>query len=167
MDRSTTVSVEIVEFRAELAPAFETLNRAWIEQDFRIEPADEAVFQDPAGHIIRPGGQILFAVVAHEIVGTCALIPHEVGTYELAKMAVAEKVRGRGVGDRLMTAAIEWARATGAQCLLLVTNSRLTPALRLYQKHGFMQVQLEPGGDYARADVKMVLTLENHEPTAD
>lgn len=156
---SSGLTLEIVEFRPELAAAFEALNRAWIERDFVVEPADEAAFRDPVGHIVAPGGQILFALMGTDAVGTCALIAHGTGVYELAKMAVREESRGLGIGGRLMAAAIEWSRRAGAEQLLLVTNSRLLPALRLYEKFGFKQVPLDPGGEYTRADVQMILTL--------
>lgn len=155
----TGITVEVVEFRQEFAPAFEALNRAWIERDFALEPADTAVFQDPVGHIVEPGGQIFFALLEGRAVGTCALIPHGPRVYELAKMAVAEEQRGRGIGDRLLAAAIEWARRSGGEHLFLVTNSALAPALGLYLKYGFQRVPMDPGGEYARADVQMVLTL--------
>ena len=151
--------VTIVEYRPELAPAFAALNRAWIERHFTVEALDAAAFADPARHIIEPGGQILFALAGGEVAGTCALIPHGPGTFELAKMAVAEGLRGRGVGDKLMTAAIAWCRTLGARRLVLVSNSKLTPALALYRKHGFHDVPVDPENDYARADVQMVLLL--------
>jgi GNAT superfamily N-acetyltransferase len=154
-----SVTVEVVEFRQEYAPAFEDLNRAWIERDFVLEPADAAVFQDPVGHIVEPGGQIFFALVGGKAAGTCALIPHGPHTYELAKMAVSEDLRGRGIGGQLLAAAIEWTRRAGGERIVLVTNSGLAPALGLYLKYGFERVPLEPGGEYARADVRMVLTL--------
>jgi hypothetical protein len=47
----------------------------------------------------------------------------------------------------------------------LLTNSMLTPALRLYEKHGFLRVPAAPHeGGYARADVKMVLELGQASP---
>jgi hypothetical protein len=54
--------VEVVPFRADLAPAFELLNRRWIEEFFVIEAADLEVFRDPYRGIVEPGGQIFFVL---------------------------------------------------------------------------------------------------------
>ena len=56
---------------------------------------------------VEPGGQIFFALLGGKAVGTCALIPHGPRIYELAKMAVSEELRGRGIGGDLLAAAIE------------------------------------------------------------
>ena len=46
---------------------------------------------------------------------------------------------------------------------MLVTNSRLTPAIGLYAKRGFRRVALDPSSEYARADVQMELDLKKGE----
>lgn len=150
----------IVRWRNDLAPAFEALNREWIERWFTVEEGDRAAFADPRGTIIEPGGEIFFVLDdAGEPLGTCALIRHDESTLELAKMAVSPRARGRGYGDLLMHAAIDFARGSGAEVLMLVTNSALAPALGLYEKHGFRRVPLGDGLGYTRADVQMELSL--------
>ena len=151
--------VRIVPYQDELRPHFERLNRAWIEQYFRLEPPDLEVFRDPVRHILEPGGQIFFLLDDGGVQGTCAVMPHGPGTLELAKMAVSEAARGRGYGDRLMEAAIAFARAAGARRLMLVSNTRLAPAIRLYRKHGFVEVPVEDTQEYARADIQLELML--------
>ncbi len=71
--------------------------------------------------IIEPGGQIFFAVVDEKAVGTVALIPMADNAFELAKMAVVPEFRGRGIGDLLMDACIEFPRETAST----VYNSRI------------------------------------------
>ena len=149
----------VITYREELRPHFERLNRDWIERYFVVEAADLAVFRDPAHHIIAPGGQIFFVEDENGVEGTCAVIPHGPGTLELAKMAVSEAARGRGYGDLLMEAAIGFARGAGARRLMLVSNRRLVPAIRLYLKHGFVEVPVEDAGGYARADIQLELDL--------
>ena len=83
-----TADVSILDYRPELAPDFERLNREWLEALFRVEDIDAQVFADPDRHIIEPGGQILFARLGDEIVGTVALRHEGGGRYELTKMAV-------------------------------------------------------------------------------
>jgi mannose-6-phosphate isomerase-like protein (cupin superfamily) len=157
--RYESADVTIVRWREEYAPHFEALNREWIERHFVLEPADEAVFRDPYGAIVAPGGEIFFLVTGGEVLGTCALLAHGARTVELAKMAVSPRARGRGYGDRLIEAAVAHARAAGMETLRLVTNSSLAPALALYRKHGFREVPVAEGNEYARADVQMELDL--------
>ena len=88
------------------------------------------------------------------------MVPHGTDAFELAKMAVDPAARGLGHGDRLIAAAIDFARERGATRVELLTNSMLVPVLRLYEKHGFRRVPVSAReGNYARVDPKMVLEL--------
>jgi GNAT superfamily N-acetyltransferase len=152
-------AVRLVTWRPELRADFERLNRAWIERWFVLEEEDRKVFEDPAGHIVEPGGQIFFVLDEAGVRGTCAVIRHDGDTLELAKMAVEPSAQGRGYGDRLVEAVIGFARAAGATRLMLVSNTRLGPALSLYRKHGFRDVPLDPANGYSRADIQLELRL--------
>ncbi|MGH7498500.1 MAG: GNAT family N-acetyltransferase [Gemmatimonadales bacterium] len=146
---------EVVTYREEYREHFERLNRAWIEQYFVVEEADREVFRDPAEAIIRPGGQIFFVVEGDEVLGTCAMIAHGPGVYEIAKMAVSPAARGKGYGDRLMDATVEFARRAGASKVVIVSNTVLTTAIRLYEKHGFVRVPLDQRERFARANIRL------------
>lgn len=147
--------ISIVPFRIELAPAFSELNRAWIEELFTLEPTDRELLEDPGAAIIDPGGQIFFALDGELAVGTAAVIPVSEGIFELGKMAVRPSHRGRGIGELLGRAAIDFARSAGASRLYLETNSSLENAIRLYSRLGFEHARPPAASDYARADVYM------------
>jgi ribosomal protein S18 acetylase RimI-like enzyme len=151
--------MEIVDYRPGFAAAFKALNEAWITRYFRLEPKDEAVLGDPEGRIIAPGGRIVFVVEDGEAIGCCALMALPDGGFEVAKMAVAEPHKGRGLGRALMAACVERAQAAGAPRLYLETNSGLAPALGLYRSFGFQQITPAEPSPYARADVVMELRL--------
>lgn len=153
--------MHVARYTPDLAPAFEALNREWIEAYFVVEPADRAVFADPHAAIIAPGGEIFFVIADGEPLGTCAVMPLGPATYELAKMAVSPRARGRGYGDLLLEAAIEFSREAGAETLMLVSNSRLAAAQRLYHKHGFRRVPVSDAHRYERVDVQMALDLKD------
>lgn len=153
--------MQIVDFRPELAGAFKALNEAWITTLFALEPKDEVVLGDPQGQIIDRGGRVLFALADGEPVGCCALLRLADGGFELAKMAVADAHKGRGLGRALMAAAVERARAAGAPRLYLETNSGLAPALALYRSFGFVEVTPAEPSPYARVDVIMELSLKS------
>ena len=151
--------VEIIDFRPELAGAFKALNEAWITTLFALEPKDRLVLGDPQGQILDKGGRVLFAVEDGDVVGCCALMAMADGGFEVAKMAVADAYKGRGLGRALMAGCVERARAAGAPRLYLETNSSLGPALGLYRAFGFVEIIPESPSPYARADVIMELKL--------
>jgi putative acetyltransferase len=150
---------ELVGWRPQLRGDFERLNREWIERYFVVEEEDRKIFEDPGGRIVAPGGEVFFLMDADGVRGTCAVIRHDTETFELAKMAVAAEARGLGYGDRLVEAVVAFARESGARRLMLVSNTRLGPALGLYRKHGFREVPLDPGNGYSRADIQMEMLL--------
>jgi putative acetyltransferase len=156
---NTDVKVEIVRFDEKYLRAYVELNREWIEKYFRVEPMDLAQLEDPQGNILKQGGEIFFVLEDERAVGTCAMVPHGPGCYELAKMAVAPSTRGKGYGDLLMEAAIVWAKEKKAQQVMLLSNTSLEPAIKLYGKHGFRTVRLGPHPDYQRSDIEMRLNL--------
>jgi putative acetyltransferase len=147
--------VSVVEYREEFRAAFEQLNRNWIETYFVVEDADREVFSDPRATILAPGGQIFFVLEADQVQGTCAVLRHTEDECEIAKMAVAPSARGRGFGDLLMEAAIGFALEVGAGRLIIVSNTVLEPAIRLYEKHGFVRVPLTSDGRYRRANIRL------------
>ena len=151
--------MRIVDFHPELAPAFQALNEAWITQLFALEAKDREVLGDPQGKIIAPGGHVFFAIENDTPVGCCALMPLPDGGFEVAKMAVADSHKGRGLGRDLMAACVDRAKAVGAPRLYLETNSSLAPALGLYRSFGFAEIKPETPSPYARADVIMELRL--------
>ena len=73
-------------------------------------------------------------------------------------MAVAPGARGRGFGDLLMEASVGFARRIGAE-RIIVSNTVLETALRLYRKHGFVQVPLARDPRYQRANIRLELEL--------
>ena len=148
---------EVVTWRDDLRDAFERLNREWIEADFVVEPSDLAVFRDPYGAIVAPGGQIFFVLHEGTPVATCAIIPQPDGDFELAKMAVTASARQHGYGNMLASLAIEYARRAGAAGVVLVSSRKLLAARRLYDRLGFTEIPLGPEENYTRADVKMRL----------
>jgi putative acetyltransferase len=145
----------VVPYREEFRAAFEQLNRDWIERYFVLEDADRDTFSNPRRKVLDPGGQIFFVVENGAVQGTCAVLRHGSEECEIAKMAVVPAARGRGFGDLLMEAAIRFAGETGARRVIIVSNTVLEPAIRLYEKHGFVRVPLAADGRYQRANIRM------------
>src|ERR1700679_512394 len=87
--------------------AFRELNEAWIQQFFSIESKDREVLGDPVEHILRPGGEIVMAILADRAIGCCALLAMGEGSLEIGKMAVSEESRGLGIGRKLLARVVE------------------------------------------------------------
>ncbi|MBS2040062.1 GNAT family N-acetyltransferase [bacterium] len=153
--------VVIVEFQPEMAQVYRELVLDWVRTDYQVEPEDLRQAEDPVGTLIRPGGHVFMAKVQAECLGTAALRRVDEQTYELCKMVVTPRARGRQVGQRLMRHAIAKARMLGARKIVLETNHKAEAAIRLYRKNGFQHHPFpadHPPG-YARADVWMELDL--------
>lgn len=142
--------------------AFLRLNEEWIVRLFgSLESRDAELITDPRRHILDSGGRIFFAILRSETVGCCALVAAHPGEYEVAKMAVTASCQGTGIGRRLLERVISEARASGATRLSLETNSKLTPAIRLYESVGFRHLPPERfvTSPYTRCNVQMELHL--------
>lgn len=150
--------LEIIEFESVYRDNFRTLNEEWLIKYFRIEDIDRKVLGNPEKYILDDGGFILFAIYENEIVGTCALINQGKYGFELSKMAVKEKYQGLKIGLKLAEAVIEKAKSRGEKKIFLETNSKLKPAISLYEKLGFKhKIPQFDHSKYERADVYMEL----------
>jgi ribosomal protein S18 acetylase RimI-like enzyme len=165
--KKALAAVTVVPYRREFKAAFERLNRDWIETYFALEPTDREVFSDPEATILANGGEIFFVLEGNQVLGTCAVLRHGAEECEIAKMAVAPQARGRGYGDLLMETAIRFAGDAGASRIVIVSNTVLEPAIRLYEKHGFVRVPLSSDGRYRRANIRLELDLEARAPGAE
>ena len=158
--------VEIVDFRSEHAEAFRQMNLDWITLYWEVEDADRLYLENPRKKILEPGGAILMALDEGEAVGTVALISMGSGSYELAKMAVDERVRGKGIGWRLGRALLDRAREIGATRVYLESNTILEPAINLYRKLGFRSIKGSVSG-YDRCNIQMEVWLAGGGPSSD
>ena len=78
--------------------------------------------------------------------------------YELAKMAVSPKAKGKGIGFILGNTSIAKAKELGAKKIYLESNTILKPAINLYHKLGFKKVTGIPS-PYERCNIQMILEV--------
>lgn len=147
-------ALEIIPYSSALQPHFESINKAWVSKYFTLESFDIDQLEHPEETILAQGGEIIFAKLGEDILGTVALIPKEEGDWEMIKMGVKESAQGKGVGFALGKRLLEMAREKGAMRVVLYTNTKLEAALRVYEKLGFTHCHLECG-TYGRCNVKM------------
>jgi len=104
----------------------------------RFQAADLLVAVDASGEVlgsvtvVRPGTP--YAEVS------------EPGELEFRMLSVAASARGRGVGDALVRAVIDQARAIGVERVVLSSSEKMAAAHRLYERLGFTRL---PDRDWA------------------
>ncbi len=90
---------------------------------------------------------VLVSVSGAEVVGTITVYrdindegmpaSFPAGTAGIRTTAVSPTVRGHGIGNELVIAAIARARSFGASAIALHTADCMEAAMRLYERHGF------------------------------
>jgi GNAT superfamily N-acetyltransferase/predicted transcriptional regulator len=149
-------AVEIVPYNDSYQQAFKKLNQDWITTYFKMEEADFKSLDHPKEYILDKGGFIFIALYQGSPIGTCSLIKMENNTFELAKMAVSDEAKGKGIGFMLGNALIQKAKEEGAKGLYLESNTILKPAINLYHKLGFKKITGIPS-PYERCNIQMEL----------
>jgi DNA-binding MarR family transcriptional regulator/N-acetylglutamate synthase-like GNAT family acetyltransferase len=160
LDRRPSGGLAIKRFTDALAEDFYQINAQWIEDMYRLEPADVDVLMNPRERIIDGGGEILFVEDPKlGIVGTCALQKTGERQFELTKMGVLAEARGKKAGEFLLQATIARAYALGCDRLYLLSNSKSAAAIHLYEKLGFVHdpsIMQQFGKRYQRCNVAML-----------
>lgn len=146
--------IEIIDFAEGLEEPIKTLNYEWLEKYFKVEESDIRSLSNPKEEIIDKGGFIFYAKLNNEIVGTCSLLQKNDTTFEIGKMAVSENAQGHRIGTLLLEHCLNFAKNHRIETLILYSNTQLAPAIHLYRKYGFYEIEMEKGL-YERANIKM------------
>ena len=72
-------------------------------------------------------------------------------------MAVHEEFRGKKIGRALAESPIAWAKDSGAEKIVLYSNTMLDSAIALYRNLGFHEIPVD--GPYQRTNIKMELAI--------
>ncbi|MFJ8936244.1 GNAT family N-acetyltransferase [Streptomyces sp. NPDC102365] len=118
--------------------------------------ADFAEDHDP--HLER----VWIAEVDGRQVGSVMCVRDEApGTARLRLLFVEPDARGLGIGDRLVSSCVEFARGVGYREMVLWTNDVLTSARLIYLRHGFVLADERPhrsfGADLVGQDWRLDL----------
>ncbi|RKY94264.1 MAG: hypothetical protein DRQ01_02780 [Ignavibacteriae bacterium] len=151
--------VRIVPYQNKYKRDFKKLNTEWLEKYFTVEPIDKKIISSPEEEIINKGGEIFFALLDKEVIGTCAVLKDDKKTYELTKMAVTEKSQGKQIGKKLGLTVIGFVVSKRGKRIVLDTNIKLTAAIQLYRKLGFVTIPFKYDNKYKRELIRMELNL--------
>ncbi|PSM41241.1 GNAT family N-acetyltransferase [Streptomyces dioscori] len=110
----------------------------------REQPPYEPFFDDrfgPRDHLVAELGGRLAGYVR---LGFPTPLASNAHVRQIQGLAVADEVRGNGVGRALVRAAVEEARRQGARRITLRVLGHNTPARRLYESEGFAVEGIQP-----------------------
>jgi len=120
--------------------------------EFEADP-DTTILGDPVIHSMsenyKDGRSIYYIVeLDGKIEGGCGIKQVE-GTEEniceLQRMFLSEEVRGYGIGKILLEICLSDAKAFAFKKVYIETLSRMTNAIKLYEKSGFRQIEQAVG----------------------
>lgn len=116
-------------------------------QEYGWDESFEALVAQIAAEFInhyKPTHERCFiAEMNGEIVGSVFVVQTNDTVAKLRLLLVEPKVRGMGIGSRLVQECISFARSAGYEKLVLWTNSILVDARNIYAKAGFQMVKEE------------------------
>jgi DNA-binding MarR family transcriptional regulator/ribosomal protein S18 acetylase RimI-like enzyme len=126
-------------------------------QEYRYDERFEALVATIVGEFIAhrdPARERCWiADVNGDIVGSIFLVRHTARVAKLRLLYVEPWARGRGIGERLISECVTFARRAGYRTITLWTQSELAAARRLYEKAGFVRVKEEPHRSFGRDDL--------------
>lgn len=144
--------MKIIEYDKKYKNDFIQFNKDWIIDNFGfLEKEDIDTFE----HIeenLKNGAMIYFAIDNDVVLATCMAMPMKNETWEICKLASNKHIKHSGAGSAVFSAAMQYAIKNGAKKLFLLSNSKLKPALHIYEKFGFKEVKLDDY-EYKRGDI--------------
>jgi len=108
--------------------------------------------------IDRPTAELFVMVHRDEGVIGYAVLWCVLDQGELANVAIAARMRGRGLGRALLAEVLAVAKSRGVESVFLEVRESNAPALGLYQEFGFREVGRRRGYyDHPREDARILM----------
>jgi ribosomal-protein-alanine N-acetyltransferase len=108
--------------------------------------------------IDRPTAELLVMEHGDEGVVGYAVLWCVLDQGELANVAIAARMRGRGLGRALLAEVLAVAKSRGVESVFLEVRESNAPALGLYQRFGFHEVGRRRGYyDHPREDARILM----------
>jgi GNAT superfamily N-acetyltransferase len=169
MTEQANLAGSAVSVRSDLRPgdvgAVVGLHGVLYARECGFDPTFEAYVAAPLAEFVRSGSpceRLWLAERGGTVVGCVAIVAASAESAQLRWFLVDPSTRGAGLGKRLLSEAISFARQAGYRDVILWTVSALAAAAHLYRSVGFRKVEEKPGRMWG-VDVveeKYVLTLE-------
>ena len=120
--------INICEMTASDTEAVAAMEESIFTTPWKLRDFEDLLDQPDRGCIVAKSGDM--------IVG-CAVFHNIVGDVDITNVQVKEAYRGKGIGKRLVKAAMEKARATGGERFTLEVRESNLAAISLYESLGF------------------------------
>ena len=144
--------MEVIPYDAKYKEAFIEFNTDWIIDNFGfLEKEDKETFEKIEEELSQ-GAMIYFAIENDTPLATCMTKPMSDDTWEICKLASNKRKPHKGCGSAVFEAAMGWAINRGAKKLFLISNSKLKPALHIYEKYGFSEIKPD-NYEYIRGNI--------------
>ena len=101
--------INIVPYNRKYKSDFVKLNYEWLEKYFnteKVEAEDKRLLNNPEREIIKKGGEIFFAILSENVVGTCSVTKIDDTSFNIKNICVTEKEKGRQIGKKLALTSI-------------------------------------------------------------
>lgn len=104
-----------------------------------LEPQDVDLdeVKNPIQNYINDGGMAFYANLNRQCVGVVAVKKLNPREYEFCKLVVDEKVRGQGLGKKLVQQCIDFVIEAKGKALYLQSFHKLNVAVKMYKNMGF------------------------------
>jgi len=133
-------------------------------QEYGYNEQFEALVAEIVAHFIQrydaKRERCWIAEQGDEVVGSVFLVERSKSVAQLRLLLVEPKARGSGLGTRLVSECVRFARQTGYRKITLWTQSELRAARRLYQAAGFRVVRRDRNHSFGKDLVSETWQLE-------
>ena len=91
----------------------------------------------------------------------CMIRPVGSGEWEILKFAAKGMYTGTGAGSACFKACIDYAKSKNAKKIIIVSNKKLSQALHIYRKFGFVEVPVDKTKfPFERGDIAFEMEME-------
>ena len=129
------MDIQIRELRESDIEALSVIEQASFSQPWSAKQFRELLDRDYC---------VYLTVLADGQVAGCAGMTDICHEGDIDKVVVDEKFRGQGIADKLMTELFVKGAARGVEAYTLEVRKGNIPAIRLYEKHGFVSEGVRP-----------------------
>lgn len=144
--------MKILEYDSRYKESFIQFNTDWIVDNFGFLEKEDIETFEKIDEDLKNGAMIYFAVENDVPLATCMAKPMNGETWEICKLASNKNREHKGCGSAVFEAAVQWAIDQGAKRLFILSNRKLKPAIHIYEKYGFKEIELDDY-EYIRGDI--------------
>lgn len=124
-------------------------------KQFNFKPISERYFMTSLLDLFqyKEGSQLWIVENNQEIVGTIGIVKQSETEAQLRWFGLDESLQGMGMGNKLMTLALDFCKEKGYSHIILWTIDILKPARHLYAKFGFTLTDTKINSEWSTSEL--------------